>query len=85
MNNEIPADLLEKMKLFSKPLDVENYIENGVISRATPNSKTKFIVNGHFNELPEDISSRVQSVETKKFRDGSSKIVVTLNLKILKF
>lgn len=84
MNNEIPADLLEKMERLSKPLDIDKYIDSGVVSKATSNSKTKFIVNIDFNKLPEDISERIQAVETKKFKDGSSKVVITLNLKILK-
>jgi hypothetical protein len=84
MHEEIQRNLEQQFKLFSKPLDVEKYLEAGVISRLTQRSKTKFIVNGNMTELPEEIIARVQELETKMQKDGSSKMIVTLNLKVLK-
>ncbi|WP_143075530.1 hypothetical protein [Desulfomicrobium apsheronum] len=84
MNEEMLRDLQHKLELISKPLDVEKYITDGFISRLTHNSKTKFFVNGNPKELPEDINARIQKIEVKQTKDGSSKVVVTLNLKVVK-
>jgi hypothetical protein len=84
MNEEMLRDLQHKFGLLSKPLDVEKYITDGVISRLTHNSNTKFFVNGNPKELPEDINARIQRIEVKQKKDGSSKVVITLNLKVVK-
>jgi len=80
MDNE----LREKMIRFSTPFDVERHIEAGHISRATPSSKTKFLLHDSLDNLPIELTERIQAVETKVQKDGSSKAVVTLNLKVLK-
>ena len=81
---DISPELLEKMRLLSKPLDVEKYISDGVISRLTKRSKTRFVVHVNLNDLPIDITERIRAIENKNLRNGTSKTIITINLKVLK-
>lgn len=74
----------KRMNLYATPFDVEKYIREGVISRATPSSKNRFIINCHPHEVPEEINARANAVEIKKLPDGSSKPIYTLDLSVQK-
>ncbi|EIZ0308515.1 hypothetical protein ACSTJP_10660 [Vibrio parahaemolyticus] len=84
MNNELRKEIEEKTIRLSTPLDVEKYINAGHISRVTPSSKTKFFIHDNPENMPIELTERIQGVETKLLKDGTSKTIVSLNLKVLK-
>jgi hypothetical protein len=69
--------------ILSTALDVDKYISEGIISRYR-NTKTKFVLHCSKEELPEAISRRVNKLEFIPNKDGSSTLILGLNLKVSK-
>lgn len=76
-------ELQRKMAIFSIPLDVEKYIDERLISRYK-NTKTQFVIHCSKGGLPEEVSVRANKIEVVTNKDGSSTLVLGLNLKVRK-
>ncbi|NAX48817.1 hypothetical protein CAG70_17675 [Photobacterium halotolerans] len=80
MDEQAQKELQESYEIYRTPLDVEKYVAQGVLVPYAKNSKTKFYINvTSKDDIPKDISARVKSLEISK-----NKLLVTLNLKLLK-
>ncbi|AVW95407.1 hypothetical protein [Vibrio parahaemolyticus] len=75
--------LKRRMEIFSTPLDVEKYIADGIMSRYK-NTKTQFVIHCSKNELPEEINARANKLQVISNKDGSTTLVLGLNLKVRK-
>ncbi|NMS31403.1 hypothetical protein, partial [Vibrio parahaemolyticus] len=62
MNTKETEELQRNMDIFSTPLDVEKYIDEGLISRYK-NTKTQFVIHCSKDELPEEVSVRANKIE----------------------
>ncbi|RYV02064.1 hypothetical protein SOPP22_10835 [Shewanella sp. OPT22] len=51
-------EIQRKLDILKQPLDIETYIEKGLISRYK-NTKSKFILNCNLDELPEELEFRI--------------------------
>ncbi|TLE26828.1 hypothetical protein [Vibrio cholerae] len=75
-------DIMERrMSIFSKPLDIEKYIADGVISRYK-NTKTMFIIHCKKSELPEEINTRAIGLKSIPNKTGSNTLVLELDLNL---
>lgn len=83
MNTKEIEELQRKIDIFSTPLDVEKYIDGGLISRYK-NTKTQFVIHCSKDELPEEVSVRANKIEVVTNKDGSNTLVLGLNLKVRK-
>lgn len=80
MNKE---EVLRQSKMFSTPVDIDKYIEQGLLSRYKQ-TKSKFVLHCDSKELPEDINLRISALESINSKKGSSQLVITLNLRVSK-
>ncbi len=83
MNSTDIEQLKRRMEIFSTPLDVEKYIADGIMSRYK-NTKTQFVIHCSKDELPEEINARANKLQVISNKDGSTTLVLGLNLKIRK-
>ncbi|HCE4563691.1 hypothetical protein [Vibrio parahaemolyticus] len=83
MNSTDIEQLKRRMEIFSTPLDVEKYIADGIMSRYK-NTKTQFVIHCSKNELPEEINARANKLQVISNKDGSTTLVLGLNLKVRK-
>lgn len=73
----------QKLAMFAKPVDIDGYIEKGLLAHYK-NTKSKFIVLCDSKELPEDINLRTNRLEIQTLKDGSSQLVITVDLRVHK-
>ncbi|WP_133146468.1 MULTISPECIES: hypothetical protein [unclassified Vibrio] len=83
MNSTDIEQLTRRMEIFSTPLDVEKYIADGIMSRYK-NTKTQFVIHGSKDELPEEVNARSNKLQVISNKDGSTTLVLGLNLKVRK-
>ncbi|EHV9590193.1 hypothetical protein ACWOVX_004304 [Vibrio vulnificus] len=83
MNSTDIEQLKRRMEIFSTPLDVEKYIADGIMSRYK-NTKTQFVIHCSKDELPEEINARANKLQVISNKDGSTTLVLGLNLKVRK-
>ncbi|MGR6861792.1 hypothetical protein ACU5EH_20870 [Aliivibrio salmonicida] len=83
MEQIVLDELKRKADIFSKELDVDKYISEGVISRYK-NTKTQFIINCSPDKLPEEIGIRANKAKSIPNKDGLNTLVFTLNIKVRK-
>ncbi|EPW6854207.1 hypothetical protein ACWOVA_004452 [Vibrio parahaemolyticus] len=83
MNSTDIEQLKRRMEIFSIPLDVEKYIADGIMSRYK-NTKTQFVIHCSKDELPEEINARANKLQVISKKDGSTTLVLGLNLKVRK-
>lgn len=76
-------EIQRKFEALSKPLDVDKYIREGLIS-PYKKTKSKFFVNCNSKELPEEINLRTTAIETISSEKGGNRLVITLSLKVAK-
>jgi hypothetical protein len=76
-------EVQRRLNIFKKPLDIEKYIEKGVIARHKK-TKSKFVVLCNPKELPEEINIRTTALESTSSETGSGRIIITLDLKVAK-
>ncbi|HAS8434509.1 TPA: hypothetical protein I7734_22360 [Vibrio vulnificus] len=83
MNSTDIEQLKRRMEIFSTPLDVEKYIADGIMSRYK-NTKTQFVIHCSKDELPEEVNARANKLQVISNKDGSTTLVLGLNLKVRK-
>ncbi|EHZ2552717.1 hypothetical protein K5N22_004392 [Vibrio vulnificus] len=83
MNSTDIEQLKRRLEIFSTPLDVEKYIADGIMSRYK-NTKTQFVIHCSKDELPEEINARANKLQVISNKDGSTTLVLGLNLKVRK-
>lgn len=77
------SEIQRKLEVLSKPLDLDKYIREGLIS-PYKKTKSKFFVKCNPKEIPEEINLRVTELETINSKIDGSQLVVTLDLKAFK-
>ncbi|KKD59552.1 hypothetical protein RN22_15345 [Grimontia sp. AD028] len=76
-------ELEKRMAIFSTPLDLDKYIDDGVISRYK-NTKTQFVIHCRKDELPEEINARTKGLKLIQNKTNGNTLVLELDLKVRK-